>query len=379
MSMTRLSIDSLLTEVARDHAESWRYSRNAVRALSRQNFVDTQTRAEPDAATLAAVDLAATRGQRIVFVNGRYSARHSDDATLRDPTCGVAVTHADDGGIVLDFRDDVAAPVHVVHVNASLADASLWQTACQVHVCRDVSATLIEQHVGQGAVDVFGKLVSEMRLDSRARLHAICLTDLADSTSLYRRARCRVGEGAGLTITQAHAGGRLQRLECSIDLAGREAACETRGLFTLRGRQHVDVNLDVRHDARDTRSEVFWRGVADQRAHGILHGGITVGEGADGADAQLQTKNLLLSPHAEIDAQPVLEIYADEVKAAHGATVGQLDEQAMFYLRTRGIDPVQAREMLIDAFCGEVYAGIDDKQLHSRFAALLADRQEIAP
>ena len=104
-----------------------------------------------------------------------------------------------------------------------------------------------------------------------------------------------------------------------------------------------DTHLDVRHIARDTASDIVWRGVADQRARGVFHGAITVAAGADGADAQLSNKNLLLSPHAEIDTQPVLEIHADEVKAAHGATVGQLDERALFYLRSRGMPPDAAR------------------------------------
>jgi Fe-S cluster assembly protein SufD len=142
----------------------------------------------------------------------------------------------------------------------------------------------------------------------------------------------------------------------------------------LRGREHVDIHLDVQHNARDTRSDVFWRGVADQRARGIFHGAITVAVGADGADAKLSNKNLLLSPHAEIDTQPVLEIYADEVKASHGATVGQLDESVMFYLRSRGITAPVARNMLIAAFCREVFDGVADPALRETLDALLTAR-----
>jgi Fe-S cluster assembly protein SufD len=147
-----------------------------------------------------------------------------------------------------------------------------------------------------------------------------------------------------------------------------------RGVFVVRGRQHIDVHLDVRHAARDTACDVVWRGVADQRARGILHGAITVATGADGADARLQTKNLLLSPHAEIDAQPVLEIYADEVKASHGATVGQLDERALFYLRSRGIPAAVARGLLIAGFCREVLADGGDTDLRARLEAALDER-----
>ena len=96
--------------------------------------------------------------------------------------------------------------------------------------------------------------------------------------------------------------------------------------------------------------------------------------GADGADAQLSNKNLLLSPHAEIDTQPVLEIYADEVKASHGATVGQLDERVMFYLRSRGIAAPAARNMLIAAFCREVFDGVADAALREHLDALLTAR-----
>jgi Fe-S cluster assembly protein SufD len=147
-----------------------------------------------------------------------------------------------------------------------------------------------------------------------------------------------------------------------------------RGVFVVRGRQHIDAHLDVRHAARDTACDVVWRGVADQRARGILHGAITVATGADGADARLQTKNLLLSPHAEIDAQPVLEIYADEVKASHGATVGQLDELALFYLRSRGVPPAVARGLLITGFCREVLADGNDADLRARLEAALDER-----
>jgi Fe-S cluster assembly protein SufD len=123
------------------------------------------------------------------------------------------------------------------------------------------------------------------------------------------------------------------------------------------GRQHLDTHLDILHAAGNTTSDALWRGVADQRGRGVFHGQITVAPGADGSDAALSNKNLLLSPHAEIDTQPVLEIYADEVKAAHGATVGQLDERALFYLRSRGIGLEQARSLLTVAFCR---AALDD-------------------
>ena len=104
------------------------------------------------------------------------------------------------------------------------------------------------------------------------------------------------------------------------------------------------------HGARDTRCDLRWRGIADGRARGVFGGRIVVEPGADGTDARLENKNLLLSPHAEIDTKPVLEIHADEVKASHGATVGQLDEEQLLYLQTRGIERGQAIALLTEGF-----------------------------
>jgi Fe-S cluster assembly protein SufD len=200
------------------------------------------------------------------------------------------------------------------------------------------------------------------------------LCDLPDSVSLHRREKISIGADAQYQSTHALFGGRLQRIDLDIEMAGPAAGYSARGVFAPRARAHIDVHLDARHLARDTRSDVLWRGVADQRGRGILHGAITVAAGADGADAQLQTKNLLLSPHAEIDAQPVLEIYADEVKASHGATVGQLDERALFYLRSRGVPLATARNLLISGFCREAFDGIADAELRARLETLLAER-----
>ena len=137
------------------------------------------------------------------------------------------------------------------------------------------------------------------------------------------------------------------------------------------GRQHVDTQLAIRHQALNTISTSNWRGVANDRARGVFRGAIVVAPGADGSDASLSNKNLLLSPTAEIDTKPELEIYADEVKAAHGATVGQLDERSLFYLRSRGIPLAEARALLTAAFCRAVLDDLPNKALREHLSGLL--------
>ena len=348
-------------------AESWRYSRTALRALGQNDFVAADAQVEVPPELQARFDWPETRGRRMVFVNGVIAPRHSQTGELT----GARMT-LDPGAFTFEPTRD-GESLHVVYVSLPGPVASRWNSTASIRVAAR-NVRLVEQHLGTAGADVLGALRTHVEIAASGDAALIVLCDLPDSTSLYRREQVDIGAGGSHASAHALFGGRLQRHEAVVTLDGAQSRHVARGAFVLRGRQHADVHLDVRHSARDTSCDVLWRGVADQRARGILHGAITVAAGADGADARLQTKNLLLSPHAEIDAQPVLEIHADEVKASHGATVGQLDANALFYLRSRGIPAPAARSLLIGGFCREAFADIADAALQARLAALLDER-----
>ena len=329
--------------------EAWRYSERAWNALHAQEFVAADAIAELLESLLERFDWPETRAHRIVFVNGETAAA------------------------VPGIRLRNGERLHLVFASVPGAQPTRWSLDLPITVDAG-SAEIIEQHVGIGGADTLGELASRVRVGAGARLQVTTLSDLPDSVSLYRRENISLDASGEYASTHALFGGRFQRFDLDVAMNGEQASYAARGMFAPRGRQHIDVHLKAVHAARDSRSEVSWRGVADQRGRGILHGAITVAAGADGADAQLQTKNLLLSPHAEIDAQPVLEIYADEVKAAHGATVGQLDERALFYLRSRGVPLAAARNLLIAGFCREAFAEVGDAVLRSRLEDVLAAR-----
>ena len=333
---------------ARERDESWRYSKTALRALAQQEFTEADPQALIEAPLAARFDWPQTRGRRLVFVNGVYSDTHSDARNI----AAVNVRH-EGQRLLLTVTGNCPEPLHVVYLSVPGAAATRWQTAADIEVVAG-RASVIVQYAGSAGADVLGALHSHIAIAPGAGLHLTTLSDLPESVSHYRRVNATVAQGAACGFTDAIFGGRLQRADVNIELVGEGARLESRGVFVLRGRQHADMHLDIRHAARDTTCDVLWRGVADQRARGVFHGAITVAPGADGADARLSNKNLLLSAHAEIDTQPVLEIYADEVKAAHGATVGQLDPTAMFYLRSRGLTESDARRLLTSAFCREV-------------------------
>ena len=354
-------------------AEAWRYSKLALRALEQNEFVVADPAAELSPNLIAQFDWPETRGRRLVFVNGHFSDSYSNWSEIKT-SIRVDIQRGGANRLALDFPSGRHGVVHLVYVSVPTDLPSRWAASIETNVQEKNHVELIEQHLGDVGADVLGTLPSASNVAGRSVFRVTTLSDLPDSMSLYRRTQTNVQASARLDTTHVLFGGRLQRFDLDVELAGEQAEYTSHGVFVPRARQHIDVHLDAKHLARDTRSDVSWRGVADQRGRGILHGAITVAPGADGADAQLRTKNLLLSPHAEIDAQPVLEIYADEVKAAHGATVGQLDERALFYLRSRGVPLTMARNLLIAGFCREAFAGVGDVVLRARLEDVLAAR-----
>lgn len=367
--------------------EAWKYT--ALRALARREYALGDAQAGQRDVDVDALVLPGINGPRLVFVNGMFRADLSaldalpegvqlqplsqalqDDAEpLRfflardweqgsDAFARLNAALAADGVVIrLQAGCRVDAPVHVVYVGAPAEETLAWHARNIIELGEDASLTLVEHHAGSGEQAHLGTLVADVVVRARAELDWLQLQDAAPDAVLMRRHAVRLEADAKVGLHALELGGKLVRHELNAELRGEGANLETRGVFLPRQHQHLDMRLDIRHAACNTASHALWRGVADQRGRGVFHGQIIVDPGADGTDAALSNKNLLLSPHAEIDTQPVLEIYADEVMAAHGATVGQLEANALFYLRSRGIPLEQARRLLTAAFCR---AALDD-------------------
>ena len=160
-------------------------------------------------------------------------------------------------------------------------------------------------------------------------------------------------------------GGILSRTDLVVNLHGEGASCDLNGLFVLGGRQHVDHHTRIDHKAPHCTSRELYRTVLDGRSHGVFNGKVMVHEGAIKTDSNMSNGNILLSKHAEIDTKPELEIYNDDVKCAHGATIGQLDDKQLFYLRSRGISQEAAQELLTFAFADEVLVAMSNQAVRS--------------
>ncbi len=377
--------------------EAWKYT--SLRALEQRRLRAGDADAAAHAVETAALALPGIEGPCLVFVNGVFRADLSrlpaaagvSIGTLAAPPRGfvpVFDAHAPDAaferlntalvadGPVVEIAAgiDAAEPLHLVYVGSAARTDVAWQLLAQLRIGAAASVRVIEHHVGASPNAHLGNLVTHCVLGERARLDLVQVQNAAPSADLMRSERFRLDREAVLSMHTVEAGARLTRHDLRVDLAGAAARFESRGVFALRGRQHADTRMNVGHNARDSVSDIVWRGVADERARGVFHGAITIAAGADGSDARLGNKNLLLSAQAEIDTQPVLEIHAEDVKAAHGATVGQLDERALFYLRSRGIAADAARRLLVGAFCRSVLAGISPDALRAHVEALLDTR-----
>jgi len=238
------------------------------------------------------------------------------------------------------------APVEIIHIGH--ADAQSVHPRSAVIARAGSKATLVETFYGSGGA--WTNSVLRIELGERASLdHVRIQAELPDAIH-FGVTRTRLGRGARYESFTLTTGARLSRQDVQVAIEGEGAYCGVSGAYLLRGEQEATTATVIDHVAPGGTTREVFKGVIDDRAHGVFLGRIGVRPGADKTDAHQLNRNLLLSPRAAVDTKPELEILADDVKCSHGATVGDLDEAALFYLRSRGIDDVAARRMLIEAF-----------------------------
>lgn len=389
--------DALHDGLPGPRTETWKYT--SLRALERRAFGKQGVAPRIDAALLADIP-----APRLVFVNGVLASELSDTGALPPGVSLLPLSAALRGdardtaflgrrfergdevfarlnaalareGAVLRIEEDVVVdtPIHLVFVGAASEGHVAWHARHLLELRRGARATVVEHVLAGEAHANLGNTLCHVHLAPGARLsHARLQADSVNAT-LFNRVDAVLGSTARYQRVDLETGAALSRNELNVRLEGENAHLAANGVLFADGRRHVDTRLGIEHIARDTGCELAWRGLADGRGRAAFHGGIVIRAGADGTQADLSNKNLLLSANAEIDTQPVLEIHADEVKASHGATVGQLDPTALFYLRSRGLGQDQARRMLTAAFCREAVAGFADDTMRDRLEAALDD------
>ncbi len=261
-------------------------------------------------------------------------------------------------------------PVQILHW-VTQADF-LANTRHVIALDDNAEATVIESFVGEQQA-YLNASVTEVFLAEKASLTHYKVQQESEQAWHFGGLYIKQADNSRFEQHNFAFGSLLARTDVHTDLQ-RAAECDLNGLFLGLKRQHLDNHTRINHLKPDAVSREQYKGVLDQRARGVFQGRVIVAENAQKTDSEMNNQNLLLSDHAEIDTKPQLEIYADDVKCAHGVTVGQLDEKSIFYLRARCIDEETAKHMLTFAFANQMVKKVPVKSLHDWLLALLLQR-----
>ena len=370
--------------------EDWKYTN--VRPIERRAFRLAPSSGEgagldrtgPIAAgaRLAGLERAAT----LVFLNGRFAPAHSSraddlpDGVRIDSLARVLesdpelvephlVTTADgnpfaalnraflgDGAVIsIDRGIRIERPIELVFVVQGESDVASHPIVL-VPAGPQAGATIIEHHLGAGAGAKFANPFTRITVGEQAEIEHHLLLEEDGATWHTGNIEARVAAGGRFGSNAVQLGGRLVRYGIDVSLDGVGATVVLNGLYVARGRQHVDFHTRVDHREPGGTSEQVYKGLLDGHGRGVFNGRVLVHRDAQQSDASQSNHNLLLSPDAEIDTKPQLEIFADDVKCSHGATVGQLDERAIHYVRSRGLGEEAARALLTFGFAEDVLA-----------------------
>ncbi|HJN60687.1 MAG TPA: Fe-S cluster assembly protein SufD [Alphaproteobacteria bacterium] len=385
--------------------EEWKYSN--LSALAKTDFTEPDREAAEAAREEVARRFAkrdATR--RLVFVNGMLDGPLSDLAALPAGVRVLSLAEAMAGqgdllkaqldalpafnghalaalntafmadGCLVILEPDAELALDLLFVAAPCTGAAAYHPRISIAAGKLSRLTISERHAALGDLEYWSNPVTAINLGEGARMGHYKLQEESRRAWQTSLTRARLAAGAAYENFTVATGARFARNEVEVVLAGARAVCELGGGFMLAGEQQVDNRLRVDHRAPECTSRQTYKGVLDDRAHGVFQGKTVVDRDAQKSDGNQLSRALLLSPDAVMDAKPELEIYADDVKCSHGATVGELDGEQLFYLRARGIDEATARGLLIAAFMADHLQSISDDRardwLHGAVSEWLA-------
>lgn len=349
--------------------EDWKYT--SVRSIAGAEFVAGSATTQPDVELLGHAQL--------YFVNGEYAgcngvipdgvtlaplAEKLDDSNVQAHLGKYLSSSKDDEGFVA-LNTALFATGWYVHIAKNVAtkdvleiihyhnqDNVLAQPRNLIIAEANAELTIIERHLGEASGLV--NAATEVVVGDNAEINHIKLIEEDDKASHIANIHAVQGRDSRYHFHNMLLTGLLIRTDVTVQLLGEGSHTTLNGLFVTDGRQHVDTHSYVHHEVPNCTSSENYKGVLDGRSRGVFNGQVVVYKDAQKTNAEQSSKNLLLSPHAEIDTKPQLEIYADDVLCAHGATIGELDQTALFYLKSRGIDEATGRTMLTTAFVQEV-------------------------
>lgn len=375
--------------------EHWKYT--SLRRLEAQEFSPAERAAKVD------VPAASTDYYRVVFVDGHYRPEHATlpaqnglrissftelsrsapeqlaellktaEATERFTALNAALAR---DGVLIEVAADTVLdkPLQLAFTWSDQKRSSMAHPRVFVRVGAHSRLCMLEEFSAVGNAVHFTNAVTTLKLEQGAQVEHHRVQSENTASFHIGALHAELAAHASLISHQFNLGAALARLDLAVFLQGAGSSAVLHGLQFATGTQHHDTHTWMHHCVPDTRSDEDYRGIADQRGRVVFNGKVVVHEKAVRTDAHQSSRNLLLSGTAEIDTKPELEIYTDDVKCAHGATVGQLDANALFYLRSRGLSESQARGLLTQAFADTVISRSSIPALREQLAAAVHAR-----
>jgi Fe-S cluster assembly protein SufD len=296
-----------------------------------------------------------------------------NSALAQDSLTGLNSALVEDGVVILVNKDvSIDTPIVIHHELKAPNDDAIF-TRNLVILDKGSQITLIESFDGASGPEM-SHSVSEVVINEGAHLHHLKIQSEGPAATNVTTLAVELGEKAEFDSFTLSIGGAVARNEVAVRFAGEHSNANLNGCFILKDKQHCDTTTRVEHAVPNCTSNEVFRSVMADRSRGVFQGKISVEPDAQKTDARMMTRSLLLSDRAEMDAKPELEIYADDVKCAHGATIGSIDEEALFYLQSRGIDRKRAKTLLMSAFVSETLETVPSEPLKSVIRDLIEDR-----
>ncbi len=385
--------------------EEWRYTNLA--PLAALDWQLPSERVHPiERETLEALASPVFACGLLVFANGRFvpelstlrspevevtslaAARRSGDAralprvgTLVDvklhPFAALAAACLDDGVCIrLPAGAKLEQPLHIVFLSLDEGAPVASHPRVWIEAGRGSVAVVVQDHVSLGGGPAFTNAVTELHVGPGAQLTHVLLQRESTASFHVSNTTAQLERDARLATHAISLGGRLVRNDLLLLLAGEGAEAVLNGLFLCTGERLVDNHTFVDHAVPRCTSRQLYKGVLAGRSRGVFRGRVLVRPDAQHSDAKQSNPNLLLGDGAEIDAKPQLEIRADDVKCSHGSAIGRVDENALFYLRARGIDEAAGRALLVRGFAAEVLAALPEPALAEALADTFAELLE---
>ena len=385
------------------HQEEWRFT--DISPILKHNFTIPEKRSVPSKDEISRFMFDGMESHSIVFVNGFYSPELSSSSKLSDGTLIGSLSAAmkkDDGGTLKYFSncssdhfnvftalntaftkdgayicipDGVAVdkPVHLIFISHA-EGKTISQPRNLIIAGKNSQAKIIEHYVSTGNGVYFTNAVTALHLGESSNIEAVKIQEESPSAYHIATTEISLGSNANYESQAISLGANIYRHDLNVILNGEGGNAILEGLYLTSGSQLSDTHSLIDHAAPRCTSHEKYKGILDGKSRGVFNGKIMVRKGAQQTNSYQENRNIILSNDAKVDTKPQLEIFADDVKCSHGATVGQLSKESIFYLRSRGIGEEQAKLILIYAFANDVLRNIKVNEIRNSLETILSNR-----